>query len=310
MRKRLFSTAFICCLAVATYIACGDGANGPDSTLEFKEFTTNSPTTFFELLGINLTNLQSYFFVDWTHEVDFDSGTTSPIIRTFARAFAQGQSADNFVFRGVDMGSVSFFQMSADTVRNFIQLGKVSSPLVGFDYRSTASQAAFFSTPTGFRFVPSDRYRFTRLGTSSIDSLSIDLSVPSDSLSFSSPASNSTVSASQDLRIKWQGGLTNERVLVLLQPVFEFSNGRGFLSGIAEFLESNPGEFVLTASSLQAFLEHAQEEVSGERAGSSLTGIFVYVALPTITEVVRDGDRAIVMAFTSDQLFLPLASSE
>ncbi|MCG8604788.1 hypothetical protein MJD09_07300 [bacterium] len=289
-------------LFIVSCEGCGDSSTGPDLSLEFVEFSTSNPISLLNFIGIDLNDLESYYLVDWTLAVDFDDGTKTPLRRLFARGFTPNPSATSILTRGLDMGTVSFARIANDSTQFSLDLSRNFSPAVGFIYRSLNSPS-----PDAPRFVPSDSVQFKRSGSSDFDSLTIKLTTPSDSICFTSPFSTSTLDPSQGLRLTWRGGVSTEQILLTMQPAIQFSNGRGFLSGIYRFFDSNPREFTLSPQQLQNFLDHADDELAlQERRDARVAGIFVYAAQPVICQVIVGSRRSVALAFASDQLFLPL----
>jgi hypothetical protein len=257
MAKKYLLYGGLLVLSVLSYESCGNNSTGPDSHLEFAEFSTNNPVSLLDFIGMDLNDLESYFLVDWTLAVDFAGGTKSPLRRLFARGFAPNQSATGFQARGLDMGTVSLTRVTDDSTQFSLDLSGNFSPAAGFIYRSISSPS-----PGSPRFIPGDSLRFNRSGSGDFAALSIDLTAPADSICVSESSASITLDRDEELRVAWRGGASTDRILRTMQPMIEFSNGRGFLSGIHDFFDNNAREFILSPPQLQQFLEHAAEELN------------------------------------------------
>ena len=302
MFRKIWNLIGLLFLVVLAVPGCEDGSTGPveEPALEFVSFSTREAISMFNLLEMDAINLQSYFLIEWTSQVEFDNGTKSPFVRAFARAFGPDQQG-NFLFRGVNMGQVSFKHFISDTVNSSLSLQSRFSPASGVTYGATVPNFMAFD------LIPQDAYQVERTGTLGFGPLTMDLAVPSSIISITEATLNTTIGLNPTLRIAWQGGAINQRILLTLQPVFRSSNSTGVLSGIVNLLDRNAGEFTLSEQDLGAFIEHASDELTQEVDSDAIfAGIFVYVAQPVISEFTSTAGRSIAIAIASDQVFFPL----
>jgi hypothetical protein len=181
----------------------------------------------------------------------------------FAVAFEEPQDEKPRPFvGGIDMGSVYINYNSSK-----LELQKVQGPIGGVLY--ALFRLPFWGIFNGLEYVPNAIYEFEVTGSEKFNPVKIEFRSPPGLLNITSHEPWQDVDVEQELTLKWEGGEKEVpviiRVVVLQKPEDGDDNGRGsgigdrikhphltrFVEGIVQVLDDNPGEYTLTAETLQ-----------------------------------------------------------
>lgn len=159
-------------------------------------------------------------------------------------------------------------------------------------------------------FVAGDTYSFTATGSEDFPALTVSITAPQQTLQITSPANDSAINSSEDLKVSWDGGASEGKLVIGLIPVIDRDNNQGSFgrgprghrrgSGNHEpppryEIETNTGEYTIPAADIQAL---ASDE--------NVTGIIVQVMQMIQQETEQDGKKYVTSIRTGDQVVLIL----
>jgi hypothetical protein len=170
---------------------------------------------------------------------------------------------------GIDMGSVYINYNSSK-----LELQKVQGPIGGILY--ALFRLPFFGFFNGLEYVPNAIYEFEVTGSDKFSPVKMELRSPPGLLNITSHEPWQDVDVEQALSLKWEGGGKEApviiRVVVLQKPEDGDDHGHGsgtgvrfdhphpprFFEIIVEVLDNNPGEYTLTAETLQELVTDSE----------------------------------------------------
>lgn len=223
----------------------------------------------------------------------------------FAVAFEEPQDEKPRPFvGGIDMGSVYINYNSSK-----LELQKVQGPIGGVLY--ALFRLPFFGFFKGLEYVPNAIYEFEVTGSEKFSPVKIELRSPPGLLNITSHEPWQEVDAEQELTLKWEGGEKQApviiRVVVLQKPEYGDDHGRGsgtggrfnhpyptrFVEGIVEVLDDNPGEYTLTAETLQDLVTK-----------SEAMGLIFSVSQWSVEEAAHDNGLLMAVMRNGDKIHL------
>jgi hypothetical protein len=277
MKKRLNLIISISAILMAAF-ACQSELNSPDDfrsgDLQLYKFETiESDLSLLKEGGMRVIEGDGVFSIGWNEifrKFDDDSQLKG---MAFAVAFGEENTASpHFPRYGLDMGMININYSG-----NQIDMHKMNHKRRGTAY-------SLFHRPFGgsenlLEYIPNTEYHFDVSGSEEFSPLTLSLTSPESLIDITSHSHGDIIDPNQDLLISWEGGNANGQVAVRVMAHrhpkgrFEGPKGRGGHKGherhhpgpehkniFVEILETNPGQYTITAEILEDILGQSAAE--------------------------------------------------
>jgi hypothetical protein len=281
MKVRNFFSVMVI-FSLVSFLGCNEQVNEPDgfqlADLELYKFeTVENDLSLLKAGGMHFIEGDGVFSIGW-NEV-FRKFDDNSHIKGMAFAVVFGEqsiSSSKFPGYGLDFGTVTISYTNGE-----IELHKMQH-----DARGTAY--SLFHRPFGgsenlLEYIPSTEYQFAVSGSDSFSPLNVTLTSPSSLINISTLAHGDDINVSEDLTVTWDGGNAAGQVAIRIMahqnPFKGGRDGRGGPGGrgepggkggprghhpphpglnhgdvIIEILDNNPGEYTITAETIQTLI--------------------------------------------------------
>jgi hypothetical protein len=262
-----------------TFNACNDQPNSPDQFDSvdqelFKFETLESDISLMKAGGMQFVEGDGIFSLGWNEvfrRFDDDSHIKG---MAFAVVFGdENTGSSHFPGYGLNMGTITINYSD-----NAIEMHKMSHDRRGIAY-------SLFHRPFGgsdhlLEYIPNTDYQFVVSGSDQFSPVTITLTSPSSLMDINSHSHGDLIDVSDDLTITWEGGNSTDNVAIRIMPHFKpgkdgmnhggkgGSGGRGkhhpprhhSKNAIIEILIGNPGEYTISAETLQNLVNRTGAE--------------------------------------------------
>jgi len=260
-------------ISLVSLLGCNEQVNEPDgfqlADLEHYKFeTVENDLSLLKAGGMHFIEGDGVFSIGWNEvfrKFDDDARIKG---MAFAVVFGeQSTTSDKFPGYGIDMGTVTINYTNGE-----IELHKMQH-----DARGTAY--LLFHRPFGgsdnlLEYIPSTDYQFVVSGSDSFSPLNVTFTSPASLINISNLAHGDDINVSEDLTVTWDGGNADGQIAIRVMahhnPFEGGRDGRGGPGGrggprghhpphpginkgdvIIEFLDNNPGEYTISAETIQ-----------------------------------------------------------
>jgi hypothetical protein len=263
-------------LSLVSFLGCNEQLNEPDgfqlADLELYKFeTVENDLSLLKAGGMHFIEGDGVFSIGWNEVFrKFDDNSHIKGM-AFAVVFGhQSTTSTDFPGTGIDLGTVTINYTNGE-----IELHKMTH-----DARGTAY--SLFHWPFGgsdnlLEYIPSTEYQFVVSGSDSFSPLNVTLTSLSSLINISNLAHGDDINASEDLTVTWDGGNATGQVAIrVMAHQNPFKGGRDGRGGpgrrggprghhpphpglnhgdvIIEILDNNPGEYTISAETIQSLL--------------------------------------------------------
>jgi hypothetical protein len=257
---------------------CQSELNSPDrfqtADLELYKFeTVESDLVLLKNCGMRVVEGDGVFSIGWNEifrPFDDDSHIKG---MAFAVAFGdESTNSSNFPRFGIDMGTITIGYSGND-----IEMHKMSHDRRGIAY-------SLFHRPFGgsdvlLDYIPNTEYSFDVSGSEVFSPVMITFTSPEALIDITSHSHGNAIDPTQDLEISWDGGNTEGTIAIRVMAHFRpmdrqrGPNGQGGPRDhrrphpgphhnqiLVEILDNNPGQFTITAETLQNILSETDAD--------------------------------------------------
>jgi hypothetical protein len=217
---------------------------------------------YLQMADIDWQNKKGVFNLHWGR-FDFAEEASTELLESAWAVFFKNTNQPAASSQGIDIGDIII-----ESNERQIKLRKFANPDNGIFYRFGASGNSY--SHDSIPFKANEAYQYMVSGSKSFDGFHIVLPTPPALVKITNPAKNGNINLNQDVTIFWQGGMKDEKVLVIVTPVILFGPGKSLTdeqwkkvpSPFAKTLTQNAGEYKLSSAELQNLISHFRDLIA------------------------------------------------